>query len=396
MTAISAADMKYNAKLESIRAFFGMDVQHITRADGQRYQQETGNQIPARFWHEHRVAHGMFALQKPSEPVHVKQSEVAKIVEVEQPAVNMAHVQAKPLDISRFEYDKLIPHVKDTYVPWGNHDIVEQLLKSGQFFTLYVTGDSGSGKNEMIAQACAKLKRPMVRVSITRDTKEDHIIGSKTMVNGNIVYEEGPAKWCAENGAVLLLDEISLAEPNEIMSLQSILEGEPFFVKSANELVTPKPGFCIIATDNTKGRGSDSGRYIGTNILNDAFLERFEMTMQQDYPSERVERKIIERLMAKQGLTDDAFVERLIKWIHSIRKVYLDEGIEEHITTRRASHIVKTYAKLGDSDLAVKLCTARFDETTHLAMLSLWEKMDTAETEPPVVKQQTEDEVEIF
>ena len=166
------------------------------------------------------------------------------------------------------------------------------------------------------------------------------------------------------------------------MALQEILEGNgSFFVKSANRIITPKEGFCIIATDNTKGRGSDSGRYIGTNILNDAFLERFEMTMEQGYPSEKIERKIIEKLMQKIGLDDQAFADRLITWVHAIRKTYIDDGLEEHITTRRACHIVKTYDKLRDAKLAIELCTARFDETTIMAMRSLWDKLETKQEE---------------
>ncbi len=281
-------------------------------------------------------------------------------------------------NIVKFNLEDQIPLKKPTYVKWGNHSLLKQIIEKGQFFTMYITGESGTGKNEMVSQVCAELKRPMVRVSITRDTKEDHLIGSKTMVDGNIVYEEGPVKWCAENGAILLLDEISLADPNEIMVLQNVLEGEPFFVKSANEMVFPKPGFCVIATDNTKGRGNSNGKYIGVNMLNDAFLERFQMTMVQDYPTKVIETKIVEKILKKHNLEEESdvkFGENVISWAHAIRSAYKNDAIDDNITTRRVSHIMNTYAVTKKPKDTIQLCTQRFDETTHMAMMSLWDKI---------------------
>ena len=359
MEFLSSSQIKYEEKINKVREYFvGKDI--VSRQDIVDFESKTGIQVPSKFFTVSRVSRGMFSLSKTHSTQTVK------------PAEHTVPVQQSS---AKFNLDSMIPQQKETFVEWGNFKTVETLMSTNQFFTLYITGDSGSGKNEMVAQVCAKLKRPMVRVVITRETKEEHLIGSKTLVDGNIVYEEGPVKWAAENGAVLILDEISLGESSELMCLQEILEGQSFFVKSANQLVTPKPGFCVIATDNTKGRGSDSGRYIGTNILNDAFLERFEMTMEQGYPSEKIERKIIEKLMSSIGLVDDTFCNKLIQWVHSIRKVYIDEGLEEQITTRRACHIVKTYSKLRDEERAIELCVNRFDETTKLAMLSLWEKI---------------------
>jgi AAA domain (dynein-related subfamily) len=374
MNIISSSDHRYHEKLEHARAFFGKEI--VSRQEILEYQNKTGTQMPSKFWNSSRVARGMFSLNK-QETAHKEPGEVVAL------RPQMIHKEKPSAIISKFEYDAMIPSVKDTFVEWGNFKTIETLIKSKQFFTLYVTGDSGSGKNEMISQVCAKLKKPMVRVSITRETKEEHLIGSKTLVDGSIVYEEGPVKWAAENGALLILDEISLADPAEIMCLQAILEGESFFVKAANQQVTPKEGFCVIATDNTKGRGSDSGRYIGTNILNDAFLERFEMTMEQGYPNEKTERKIIEKLMANIGMDDTPFLEKLVQWVHAIRKVYIEEGLEEQITTRRACHIVKTYAKLKNAETAIELCVNRFDETTKLAMISLWEKLTVAPVQVP-------------
>lgn len=370
--ALSSTDLRYNQAITAMQQFFG-DKDQIDHQDITEYTTRTGNKVPAKFWNIARVSRGVFSLQNAT----IKDSgEEHQVVEfpVKQTVVQK-HAITPTGTISKFVYDEMIPQIKDTFVEWGHYKTVELLLKSNKFFTLYITGDSGSGKNEMIAHACAKLNRPLVRISMTRETKEEHLIGSKTLLDGSIVYEEGPVVWCAENGAVLLVDEISAADANELMCLQSIAEGNSFFVKAANKLVTPKEGFCIIATDNTKGRGSDSGRYIGTNILNDAFLERFEMTMEQGYPNEKTERKIIEKLMQKIGLDDKDFLDRLVTWVHAIRKTYVEEGLEEHITTRRACHIVRTYDKVRDAALAIELCTARFDETTIMAMRSLWDKL---------------------
>jgi hypothetical protein len=201
-----------------------------------------------------------------------------------------------------------------------------------------------------------KIKR-IKKLDSTGTVRTIHVAKNHTFVTGNGIVTH------------------NCGDANEIMCLQAICEGGSFFVKSANKLITPKEEFCIIATDNTKGRGSDSGRYIGTNILNDAFLERFEMTMEQGYPNEKIERKIIEKLMHSIDLVDDAFTNRLVTWVQAIRKTFLEEAIEEQITTRRACHIVKTYKKLKKADLAIELCVSRFDETTKLAMISLWEKL---------------------
>lgn len=372
---ISSYDVRYNEAVAKAKTYFG-DKTIVSRQEILEYQAKTGENVPAKFWSQSRVGRGMFSLESCVPDVA---HEIVHVV----PKPSIIHKQDHKVasTISKFEYDAMIPQMKETFIEWGNFKTVELLLKSKKFFTLYITGDSGSGKNEMIAQACAKLNRPLVRVSCTRDTTEDHLIGTKTLIDGTIAYEEGPVVWAAEHGAVLVLDEISALDANNAMALQEILEGATFFVKSANRIVTPKEGFCIVATDNTKGRGSDSGRYIGTNILNDAFLERFEMTMEQGYPNEKTERKIIEKLMEKIGLHDQHFTDRLITWVHAIRKTYIDDGLEEHITTRRACHIVKTYDKVRDAKLAIELCTARFDETTIMAMRSLWDKLDTTQQE---------------
>ena len=392
---LSSTDLRYNQAIAAMQQFFG-DKDQIDHQEITEYTTQTGNKVPAKFWNIARVSRGVFSLKNATiKDSTGEEQQPHQVVEfpVKQSVVIQKHSVQPTGVISKFVYDEMIPQIKDTYVEWGHYKTVELLLKSNKFFTLYITGDSGSGKNEMVAHACAKLNRPLVRISMTRETKEEHLIGSKTLLDGSIVYEEGPVVWCAENGAVLLVDEISAADANELMCLQSIFEGNSFFVKSANKLVTPKEGFCIIATDNTKGRGSDSGRYIGTNILNDAFLERFEMTMEQGYPTEKIERKIIEKLMQKINLDDQSFLDRLVTWVHAIRKTYIEEGLEEHITTRRACHIVRTYDKVRDAALAIELCTARFDETTIMAMRSLWDKLTPTTTSvESVIEEQMEPE----
>lgn len=371
MQFTSSTDLRYTEKVNQMKRHFG-DKSFVTRQDVLDYAEKTGNNIPVKFWSAARVGRGMFDLNR---------GEVAtkpQVTETHPTVVEPVVAVAEPIVASRFSYESQIPQKKDTFVEWGHFRDVKKLIASNEFFTLYVTGESGTGKNEMIEQACAVTGRAVVRVNMTNDTKEDQLLGSKTLVNGNIVWEDGPVTWCAEQGAILLIDEISLSDANTIMCIQNVMEGKPFFVKGANKLVTPQKGFAVICTDNTKGRGSDSGRYIGTNILNDAFLERFEMTMVQQYPTEKVEREILSKLMVQTGMDNEEFLNKLIKWVHAIRRTYMEEGIEEHITTRRACHIVNVFRKIGNERKAIELCVNRFDETSMQAMLSLWDKLEVA------------------
>lgn len=361
---------KFQIAINKAKSHFG-ETDIVSRQEILSYEKETGEQIPQKFWAMARTGRAMFSFNQALEADATNTP-----ISAPKPTAVVQAVQSMKQDITKFDYDGLIPQIKDTYVEWGEYKTVEKLIASNEFFTLYITGDSGSGKNEMVSHACAKLKRPMVRVQITRETKEEHLLGSKTLINGSIVYEEGPVIWAAEHGALLILDELSAGDSNEILCLQNVLEGGEFFAKSANRLVKPVAGFCVIATDNTKGRGSDSGRYIGTNVLNDAFLERFEMTMEQGYPNEKTERKIIDKMMQKIGFDDPKFADRLLTWVHAIRKTYMEEGLEEQITTRRACHIIKNYKKLGDAEKAIRLGINRFDETTVMAMQSLWDKLE--------------------
>jgi hypothetical protein len=364
-----------------MREHFGRDI--VSRRDILDWQISGGHYIPTNFWKTRNVTRGMYSVAEKFSPFSAYQQMTP--APVQPPVVEIQETTAVPVQqqsyiVSHFDRESLIPSVNENYIEWGNYKMVEKMVASNHFFTLYLTGESGSGKNEMIAHACAKLRRPMVRVSITSDTKEDHLIGSKTLVDGNIKYEEGPLIWAAENGALLILDELSLGQSSELMCLQAALEGNPFFVKSLNRVITPKQGFCIVATDNTKGRGSDSGRYIGTNVLNDAFLERFMMTMEQGYPPAKVEKEIFTKAMKKHGAVDEAFIKQLTTWIHVIRKTYSDDAIDEQITTRRGVHIVNTFSMFTSAKQAIELCTNRFDDTTKEAFIILWDKLTAGES----------------
>lgn len=393
-------DAEINAVIVKMREHFGRET--VTRQEMLAYAKD--NYVPTRLWSETRGARGTHNLVEidPSKKVEeTKQNTVPMVasynsqltpnltkfdlpVPIARPVAteirgSVNHNSAEQSIISHFDRDSLIPIVNPDFVEWGNYKDLRSMLASNQFFTLYITGESGSGKNEMVSNACAVLRRPVVRIVLTRDTKEEHLIGSKTLVDGSIKYEEGPVVWAAENGAVLLLDEISAGDANELMCLQNVLEGGAFFVKSLNKMITPKKGFCVIATDNTKGRGNDTGRYMGTNILNDAFLERFQMTMEQGYPTAKIEREIYRRAMQRNGKVDDAFIDQLVKWVHVIRKTYADEAIEEQITTRRGCHIVNVYCMFTSAQRAIELCTSRFDATTKEAFTILWDKITAGE-----------------
>lgn len=351
----------------------------VTRQEILKHQKETGMYIPSAFWKEYNIGRGVYRLVKEISTNENMQQNISPAPNWNSAPVSIP-VSIPVTDIvSHFNRDSLIPAINPNYVEWGNYKLVEKMVASNKFFTLYITGESGSGKNEMISHACAKLRRPMIRISITADTKEEHLIGSKTLVDGSIKYEEGPLIWAAEHGALVILDEISLGMSSELMCLQAILEGNSFFVKSLNRMVTPKAGFCIVATDNTKGRGSDTGRYMGTNILNDAFLERFMMTMEQGYPSAKVEKEIFSKAMAKHGKVEEDFISQLTNWIHVIRKTYNDDAIDDQITTRRGVHIINTYCMFTNAKNAIELCTNRFEDTTKQAFMILWDKLSAGE-----------------
>jgi len=264
----------------------------------------------------------------------------------------------------------LIPEVVNTFVPFGNFNDVKKIIQSGIFYPAFITGLSGNGKTFSVEQACAKANRELIRVNISIETDEDDLIGGFRLVDGNTVWHNGPVVEALERGAVLLLDEIDLAS-NKILCLQSILEGKGVFLKKIGKYVKPAKGFTVVATANTKGKGSEDGRFVGTNVLNEAFLERFPVTFEQNYPHPATELKILEALC-----TDKEFCKRLTDWADIIRKTFFDGGIDEVISTRRLVHIVKAYEIFGNRAKAITTCISRFDEETKEAFQQLYDKVD--------------------
>ena len=269
----------------------------------------------------------------------------------------------------------LVPDQDNTFVKFGPFADVKKIIQSKQFYPIFLTGLSGNGKTFSVEQACATLKRELVRVNITIETDEDDLIGGFRLVNGETVWHNGPVIEALERGAILLLDEIDLAS-NKILCLQSILEGNGVFLKKIGRVVKPAKGFNVIATANTKGKGSDDGRFIGTNVLNEAFLERFPVTFEQDYPSPNIEKKILGGVASNLGVTDTDFLARLVDWGDIIRKTFYDGGIEEIISTRRLVHIVRAYSIFNDKMKAIQVCVNRFDDETKQAFLELYDKVD--------------------
>jgi len=270
-----------------------------------------------------------------------------------------------------------VPAKDDLFVPFGNFSDVHSILKSKMFYPIFVTGLSGNGKTFMIEQACAKAKRELFRVNITIETDEDDLLGGFRLVNGETVWFDGPVVEAMKKGSVLLLDEIDLAS-TKIMCLQPVLEGKGVFLKKINEWVECADGFNIVATANTKGKGDDTGNFIGAGVLNEAFLERFPITVEQEYPTNAVEKKILEKVFDNLGLSDSAFIEKLVNWADIIRKTYIEGAIDELITTRRLVHISNAYKIFNmDRVKSISMCVNRFDVETKTAMLDLYTKVDS-------------------
>ena len=281
----------------------------------------------------------------------------------------------------------IVPKKDDTFVSFGNHPDVRSIIKSKQFYPIFITGLSGNGKTFSVIQACAESKREMIRVNITIETDEDDLLGGYRLKDGHTVWQNGPVIEAMERGAVLLLDEIDLAS-NKIMCLQPILEGNGVYVKKINKFVKPAKGFNVVATANTKGQGSDDGKFIGTNILNEAFLERFPVTFEQKYPTTNTEQKILNNTLALSGKKDTQYVEKLSTWADVIRKTYFDGGVDEIISTRRLVHIVQAYAIFGNKMKAIELCTNRFDEDTKSSFVDLYTKVDAGATAESIAEEQ--------
>ena len=269
----------------------------------------------------------------------------------------------------------LVPEKDPNYVPFGNFSDVKRIINSNMFYPTFITGLSGNGKTLSVEQACAQLGRELIRVNITIETDEDDLVGGFRLVDGATVWHNGPVVEALERGAILLLDEVDLAS-NKILCLQSILEGKGVFLKKIGKVVRPKIGFNVIATANTKGKGSDDGRFIGTNVLNEAFLERFALTFEQEYPTPKTEQRILEKVAANLGVLDEKFCENLAQWSDIIRRTFKDGGIDEVISTRRLVHIIRAFAIWNDRLKAIKVCVNRFDEETKQSFIDLYDKID--------------------
>jgi len=277
----------------------------------------------------------------------------------------------------KVKVDNLIPSKDSTYVPFGFYKDLVTILTSKSFYPIFVTGLSGNGKTTMIEQACANLKREAVRVNISVETDEDDLIGGNTLINGNVVYREGPVLLAMKRGAVLILDECDRGS-NKLMCLQAILEGKSYYNKKTGETVHPAAGFNIVATANTKGQGSENGKYMSAQILDDAFLERFAITVEQEYPTLKVEKKILMKKMARVDKVDEDFADKLVSWAEIIRKTFKEGAIDDVISTRRLEHVVNAFAMFGDRMKAIELCTARFDADTKTSFMDLYTKVDAS------------------
>jgi MoxR-like ATPase len=323
---------------------------------------------------ERRVGRGMYCLEASVTPITSAKSAPTQTVSVDTLSVQTTGFT-----------ENLIPAKDDLFVPFGNFKTVRDIIKSRMFYPIFITGLSGNGKTYMVEQACAATKREVIRINFTVETDEDDLIGGFRLVEGETKFFKGPVIKAMERGAVLLADEIDLANPAKVMCLQSILEGKGYFIKKTGEFITPAPGFTVVATANTKGKGSDDGRFIGTNILNEAFLERYPITCEQEYPSVSIEKRILDKVAATVNVNDDEFVQKLTDWADIIRKTFMDGGVDEIISTRRLVHIIKAFSIFGDRMTAIEMCTNRFDDETKVAFLDLYSKLDETVNQEPEI-----------
>jgi len=292
--------------------------------------------------------------------------------------------------------DNVVPQKDTDFVKFGNYTDISSIVKSKKFYPVFITGLSGNGKTLAVTQACAEAKREMIRCNITIETDEDDLLGGYRLKDGQTVWQNGPVIEAMERGAVLLLDEIDLAS-NKIMCLQPILEGSGVYVKKINKFVKPKLGFNVIATANTKGQGSDDGKFIGTNVLNEAFLERFPVTFEQEYPSAKIEEKIVSTKLKTAGKSDDKFAHNLVTWADVIRKTYKDGGVDEIISLRRLVHIAEAYGIFKNKMKAISVCTNRFDDDTKTSFVDLYSKVDSGASVDEILDAKKQaDEAEIL
>ena len=305
----------------------------------------------------------------PSDDNVVTDAPVTAMANVTTPVMKLQSVQSVTDD------EVYIPEKVAEYIKWGEFNTIKKVVESKMFYPIYISGPSGNGKTMMVEQVCANAKREYVRAQISPETDEDDLIGGFRLINGETVFQKGPVIKAMEKGAILLIDEIDRAT-NKIMCLQGVLEGNPVLLKKTGEVIKPAPGFNVIATANTKGRGSDDGRYTAASIIDDAFLERFVAAIDQPFPNPQVEEKIVKAHMLKYDSLDEDFLQKLIAWSNVIRKTFEADGVDEVISTRRLCHITKTYKIFNDRMKSIALCISRFDEETKDAFLDLYSKVD--------------------
>ena len=336
----------------------------------------------------YKIGRGLFKLPNIDDTVEDTKKVVSKPKVVEE---NDNKVSEAAYIVSSLTGD-IVPKKETTFVSFGNQPDLKSIIKSGMFYPVFITGLSGNGKTLGVTQACAENRRELIRVNVTIETDEDDLIGGYRLREGQTVWQNGPVIEAMERGAMLLLDEIDLAS-NKIMCLQPILEGSGIFVKKINKYIKPLKGFNVIATANTKGQGSEDGKYIGTNVLNEAFLERFPITFEQKYPSVKIEEKILIKNLEKSGKKNKDFCQKLVTWADVIRKTYFDGGVDEIISTRRLVHIIQAYTIFNDKQKAIEVCTNRFDDDTKNSFVELYGKVDAGATAEQIAEESRKAEV---
>ena len=363
------------------------DIKEITRA--QLVKVEKKHKVSFPQWlvsnKDLKVSKGLFKMPSGSDTDVSKPTTMEKVVAPETKKEAAYVVSSLTGNIT--------PNKDKNFVSFGNYPDVKNIIKSNRFYPVFITGLSGNGKTMSVTQACADLKRELIRVNITIETDEDDLLGGFRLKDGQTVWSNGPIIEAMERGAVLLLDEIDLAS-NKIMCLQPVLEGSGIFVKKINKWIQPKQGFNVIATANTKGQGSEDGKFIGTNVLNEAFLERFPVTFEQKYPSVKIENKILNNTLKSYGKSDVKFIDKLTTWADVIRKTYFDGGVDEIISTRRLVHITQAYAIFNNKMKAIEMCTNRFDDDTKNSFVELYTKVDAGASADQIIDQQKKAELE--
>ena len=365
--------------VEALNAHYGKS--ELSRSEINDFIKTSGFKNPS--WLKsstYKIGRGLYQLPIDGVDIKVPQTTDSKVTQKTETANVTETINQAAFIVSSLT-GNIVPVKDPVFVPWGHYKDIKQIVSSKQFYPIFITGLSGNGKTMNVQQACAATKRECIRVNITIETDEDDLLGGYRLQDGQTVWQNGPVIEAMERGALLLLDEIDLAS-NKVMCLQPILEGNGVFLKKINKVVGPAEGFNVIATANTKGQGSEDGKFIGTNILNEAFLERFPITVEQSYPTNKIENKILANVLNKRNLTTqkaEKFAQNLVTWADVIRKTFYEGGVDEIISTRRLVHIIEAFAIFKEKMKAIELCTNRFDVDTKTSFADLYTKIDGGE-----------------